>query len=109
MNLNGRRPQFYFKWKTTSILSQMEDDINFISIGRRPQLYFKWKTTSILFQMEDDLNLFSNGRRPKLSFYMEVNPYILLLQKRRQFKIIKIENDINFFQFSKIFQMLGMS
>jgi hypothetical protein len=83
---NGRRPQFYLKWKTTSILSQMEDDINFIYNGRRPQLYFKWKTTSILFQMEDDLNLFSNGRRPTLSFHMEVNLYILLLQKRRQLK-----------------------
>ena len=109
MNLNGRRPQFYFKWTMTSILSQMEDDINFISIGRRPQLYFKWKMTSILFQMEDDLNFFSNGRRPKLSFSMEVNLYILLLQKRRQLKIFKIEDNIIFLQFLKIFQLLGMS
>ena len=100
----------YLKWKTTSILSQMEDDINFISNGRRPQLYFKWKTTSILFQMEDDLNLFSNGRRPKLSFHMEVNLYILLLQKRRQLKIFNNKkDDINFLKFLKIFQLLEMS
>ena len=45
----------------------MEDDLNFISNGRQPQFFFKWKTTSIFFwlkttsisfQMEDDLNFF---------------------------------------------------
>ena len=82
----------------TSILFLLEDDLNFISNGRRPP-----------FQMEDDLNFFSIGRRHKLSFYIEVNLYILLLQKRRQHKIFKIEDDINFLQFSKIFQLVGMS
>jgi hypothetical protein len=46
---NGRRPQFFGKWKTTSILWQngrqpqffakMEDNLNSLA---------KWKTTSIL-------------------------------------------------------------
>ena len=43
-SLNGRRPQYFSKWKTTSC-------------------FFKWKTTSIYLQMEDDLNILANGRR----------------------------------------------
>ena len=45
--LNGRRPQFVQKWKTTSICSKMEDDL-------------------IFFYM-DDLNCLENGRRLKLT------------------------------------------
>jgi hypothetical protein len=43
----------------------MEDDLSFLENGRRPQFFFKWKTTSILLKMEDDLNSFENGRRPQ--------------------------------------------
>jgi hypothetical protein len=50
---NRRRPQFFRKWKTTSISQEIEDDLNFR----------KWKTTSIVQEMEDDLH-FST----KLSF-----------------------------------------
>ena len=50
---NGRRPQFFGKWKTTSIFWQMEDDLNFLVHGRQPSLFGK---------MEDDLNILANGR-----------------------------------------------
>ena len=46
-SVNGRRPQLFGK---------MEDDLNF---------WAKWKTTSILKVMEDDLNVKGNGRRHK--------------------------------------------
>ena len=36
------------------------------SNGRRPQQFFKWKTTSILFQKEDDPN-FSNKKQSQFS------------------------------------------
>ena len=35
----------------------MEEDIIMFENGRRPQLFWKWKTTSITWKMEDDLNL----------------------------------------------------
>ena len=37
--------------------SKMEDDAIFFEKGRRPQLFFKWKTTSTFDQMQDDLNI----------------------------------------------------
>jgi hypothetical protein len=36
---NARRHQFLAKWKTTLILSLMEDDIIFLANGRWPQLF----------------------------------------------------------------------
>jgi hypothetical protein len=54
---------------------EMEDDLNFLENGRRPQLFGKWKTTSTSWKMEDDHNFFlmeddlivlENGRRPQL-------------------------------------------
>ena len=51
---------FFVKWKTTSIFSQMEDDLNFFSPvnvslhffqkGRQSQFSVEWKTTSISFK-----------------------------------------------------------
>ena len=66
----GMQP--YFKtldeiWKTTSIFSKMEDNLNFLKmeddlilfeIGIQPNLFIKWKTTSNCLKMEDNLNLF---------------------------------------------------
>ena len=46
---NGRQPQFFDKWKTTSICWQMEDDLIYFVNGRQPQCHFKWKTTSTSF------------------------------------------------------------
>jgi hypothetical protein len=55
----------------------MEDNLNFKVNGRRPQFVGKWKTTSICWQLEDDLHFWQmednhnffyvlNGRRPQL-------------------------------------------
>jgi hypothetical protein len=61
------------KWKTTLIFWQMEDDLNILANGRQPQYFGKWKTTTIFgnwkttaifCQMEDDLNILEIGRRP---------------------------------------------
>ena len=45
--VNGRRHQFFCKWKMTSTILQMEDDLKFACTwktnGRRPQLFCKWK------------------------------------------------------------------
>ena len=51
-------------WKTTSIFLKMKDLNNFEN-GRRPQYFWKCKTTSIFLKMEDDLNIFENVRRPQ--------------------------------------------
>ena len=50
-----RRPQVLLKWKLTSILFQTL---------RQPH-FFKWKTTSIILWMEDDLNNLMTGRQPQ--------------------------------------------
>ena len=47
----------------------MEDDLNFFQNGRRPQFFPKWKTTSIcqtFSKTKDNHNIFKNGRRPEL-------------------------------------------
>jgi hypothetical protein len=51
--LNGRRPQN---------LGKMEDDLNFSANEKLPKCFGKWKTTSSLWLMEEDLNIFCNGR-----------------------------------------------
>ena len=53
---NGRRPQSFGKWKTTSIISQN---------GRRPQYLGNERQPALFVKMEDDLNFFKNGRRPQ--------------------------------------------
>jgi hypothetical protein len=40
----------------------MEEDLNILANGRRPQYFGKWKMTSIFWQIEDDLNVLANGR-----------------------------------------------
>ena len=40
----------------------MEDDLMKIQNGRRPQYFWKWKMTSIFLKIEDNLNIFENGR-----------------------------------------------
>ena len=44
---NGRRPQYFWKWKTTSIFLKIEYDINI----------FQMKNDFIFFQIDDNLNL----------------------------------------------------
>jgi hypothetical protein len=43
---HGKQPQYFDKWKTTSIFG-------------------KWKMTSKFWQMKDYLNIFANGRQPQ--------------------------------------------
>ena len=70
----GRRPQFFGKWKTTSILRKMEDDHNFKLMGDYFNFLFfgKLKTTSTLRKMKDDLIFKVNGRLPQFKLLMEV-------------------------------------
>ena len=51
---NGRQPQLFRKWKTTSIFLKVEDDLIFII------LFFKRKMTSLYLRMEDDLKKYKN-------------------------------------------------
>ena len=46
-------------------LQKMEDDLNILENGRQPQFFSKWKTTSIFLKLEDNLNCFENGRHPQ--------------------------------------------
>ena len=59
MIINGRRPQYFGKWKTTSISWQMEDNFNIFSI----------EDDLIFFEMEDDLSLFC--KRKTTSIYVQ--------------------------------------
>ena len=53
---NGRRPQYFGKWETTSICWQMEDNLNVLEMEDN----LKWKLTSIFCPMENDLNILAN-------------------------------------------------
>ena len=79
---NAKWPQKNWKWKTTSKMFKMEDDIKNLKMeddfkkivnGRRPQKIIKWKTTSKFLKrenengkmkMEDDLKKVWNSRWP---------------------------------------------
>ena len=75
----GRRPQLFGTWKTTSIIWEMEDDLNSLKNGRQNQSFGKWntfsfqepnwKTTSILWQMEDDLNFIFRQLEDDIHFW----------------------------------------
>ena len=56
-DLNFFEDDFYL-WK-------MEDDLNIVANGRRTQYFSKWKTTPTFWKMEDDLNYLENRRRPQ--------------------------------------------
>ena len=44
---NGRRPKKNSKWKTTSIVFKMEDDLSFFKMEDKLNLFFKWKMTNM--------------------------------------------------------------
>jgi hypothetical protein len=46
----------FFHMEDNLYFFQMEDILNFLVNKRRPQYFGKWKTTSIFWQMEDDIN-----------------------------------------------------
>ena len=80
----------------------MEDDLNFLENGRRPQFFGKWKTTSnkimqpktsksktvIFLKMEDDLNFLENGRRP---YFFGQRKTQQIIKKIRQPETLKIK------------------
>ena len=41
--------------------SKLQDDLNILANGRVPQYFGKWKSTSIFWLMEDDLNPITYG------------------------------------------------
>ena len=45
----------FFVKEDNLIFFKMEDDLNFFENGRRPQNFRKWKTTSIFLKMEDNI------------------------------------------------------
>ena len=47
-------------------LNILEDNLNFLVNGSRPQFFGKWKTTSIFWYIEDDLKCLANGRQLQL-------------------------------------------
>ena len=66
-----QRLYYVQKWKMTSNLSKMKDELNFYLNGRRPKKFQKWKMTSnfskmeeglIFSEMEDLLNILKKGR-----------------------------------------------
>jgi hypothetical protein len=54
----------------------MEDDLYFSKNGRRPQFFQKWKTTSIFSKREDDLNFFQKWKT-KTKLNSKPNPSML--------------------------------
>ena len=52
---NGRRPQFFRKWKIISI-SGYGRGPQFSGYGRGPQFLMEWKTTSSFQEMENNLS-----------------------------------------------------
>ena len=53
---NGRQPQYFSKWKTTSICLKIEDDFNFWEKEDKLILLFKMEDDLNCSKMEDDLN-----------------------------------------------------
>ena len=47
-------------------LNKLEDNLNCLVNGRRPQFFGKWKTTSIFLYIEDELEFLPNGRQLQL-------------------------------------------
>jgi hypothetical protein len=66
---NGRLPQYFGRWKTTSILWKMEDNFKIYqkedTFSIMTYKFSKLKTTSIFWPMRDNLNILANGRRPE--------------------------------------------
>ena len=46
---------------------QIEDDLNILANGRLPQYFGKWKTTSIFWKFEDKISILENGKWPQYS------------------------------------------
>jgi hypothetical protein len=51
----------FWKMEADFKIKQMEDNFNNLANERRPQYFGKWKTTSISWLMEDDLNMWKKA------------------------------------------------
>ena len=63
--LHPRPGKFIFQHLSVNLYQVTLQEYSRTQIGRRPQLFGKWKTTSIIWKMEDDLNSLENGQRPQ--------------------------------------------
>ena len=82
----------------------MEDNLNIIENGRRPQYFWKWKTTSIFLKIEDDLDIFENGiwsnifqMQDDLIFFQMKND-LIFFQIDDNLNLIQMEYDLIFLQ-----------
>ena len=60
---NGRQPQYFRKWKTTSKFWQIEDDLNILANERQPQQFGKMEDDINFLKMEDNLNILVYGKQ----------------------------------------------
>ena len=71
----------------------MEDDLNILANERQPQYFAKWKMTSIFWQMEDDLNILANGRQSQ--HFGKKKMTSLFLETEDNLNILKLEDKLN--------------
>ena len=67
------------RWKTTSNFQKWKTASIFFKNGRRPQFFSKLKTTSIVWEREDYVNFLKNGRRSQYSPPLYQTPSLTLL------------------------------
>ena len=79
---------FFFKWKTTSIISQ---------IGRQPQCLGNERQSALFVKMEDDLNVKVNGIRPQFVGKWKATSFCWQLEDYLHFW--HMEDNHNFFMF----------
>ena len=60
-----RPGKFIFQHFSVNLDQETLQEYSRTQIGRRSQFLGKWKTTSIIWKMEDDLNSLENGQRPQ--------------------------------------------
>ena len=56
---------FCLRMQDVLIFMKMEDDLNKKFNGRRPQFFVKWKTISIFMKMENDQFFLGNRNQPQ--------------------------------------------
>ena len=67
---NGRRPQYFGKWKMTSKFSKWKTT-NILANGRQPQYLAWWKTTWICGHINGNLNVVGQWKTTSIFWQME--------------------------------------
>ena len=70
-----RRPQYFDKWKTTLILLENGRRPQYFGKWKLISKFSKWKTTSTLWQMKDDLYILKNVKLPT-SIFWQLEDYL---------------------------------